>query len=81
VRKYLNLPDIAPATNPSPAPDFSFFGGTKKLPPGDPPSERAAKLPESVKAPERRISSSAVMSQRIRNLEKQVKGRNKAKKR
>ncbi|ONK79839.1 uncharacterized protein A4U43_C01F10650 [Asparagus officinalis] len=72
VRKFLNLPDINPPSDPAPA--FSF-GGLK-----NPNTSISAGESEPIKA-ERRISSSAVMSQRIRNLEKQVKGRNKSKKR
>lgn len=80
VRKFLNLPDIVPPSSPPPAtPSFSFLRGLANLPPGPSSPAELAKGTEPVKT-ERKISSSAVMSQRIRNLEKQVKGRNKAKK-
>ncbi|XP_008799548.2 mitochondrial inner membrane protein OXA1-like, partial [Phoenix dactylifera] len=79
VRRYLNLPDIVPQPNPAPQPSFSFFGESKAVAPAASPLP--AKESERPNPPERRISSSAVISQRIRNLEKTVKGRSKPKKR
>nr|XP_010919268.1 mitochondrial inner membrane protein OXA1-like isoform X1 [Elaeis guineensis] len=79
VRRYLNLPDIVPQPNPAPQPSFSFFGGSKAVAPAASPLP--TKESERPKPPERRISSSAVISQRIRNLEKTVKARSKPKKR
>lgn len=81
VKKILGLPEM-PAQQPSsaskPAP-FSVFSALK------PPSavtQAPTSLPvESSKVSDRKISSSSVISQRLRSLEKQVKGRKKNKKR
>lgn len=81
VKKILGLPEIPvqqPSTASKPAP-FSVFSALK------PPSavtEEPTSLPvESSKVSDRKISSSSVISQRLRSLEKQVKGRKKNKKR
>ncbi|KAH0456430.1 hypothetical protein IEQ34_014337 [Dendrobium chrysotoxum] len=76
VRKFLNLPE-ATQIKPSPStqPNFTFFGGSKPaLPMASSIQEKGS---EQAKSPERRVSSSTVINQRIRNLEKTVKSRNK----
>lgn len=76
VRKFFNIPEIVqqPANpNPTPSPSFSFFGSPKAI---TATSSDEVKESEPTKTtPDRKISSSSVVSQRIRNLEKQVKGR------
>ncbi|KAJ6820248.1 putative mitochondrial inner membrane protein OXA1-like [Iris pallida] len=79
VRKFLNLPEIVPQPTPASQPNFSFFGGSKLL--SSLASPIAAKLSEPSKSPDQKVSSSAVISQRIRNLEKTVKARSKPKRR
>lgn len=76
VRKFLNLPDATQIKpNPSTQSNFVFFGGSK---PALPIASSIQEKPsEQTKSPERRVSSSTVISQRIRNLEKTVKSRNK----
>ncbi|CAL9207994.1 unnamed protein product [Musa hybrid cultivar] len=78
VRKFLDLPDMVPPPTPASQPGLSFFGASKLIAPAASPLP--AKESES-KMPLRRVSSSSVVSQRIRNLEKTVKARNKPKKR
>ncbi|KAJ6834295.1 mitochondrial inner membrane protein OXA1-like [Iris pallida] len=80
VRKFLNLPDIVPqdASSSASQQDISFFRGLKSL--TSSASSVPAKVSEPSKSPER-ASSSAVISQRIRNLEKTVKARKKPKRR
>ncbi|CAD5195255.1 unnamed protein product [Musa acuminata subsp. malaccensis] len=78
VRKFLDLPDMVPPPTPASQPGFSFFGASKLIAPAASPLP--AKESEA-KMPLRRVSSSSVVSQRIRNLEKTVKARNKPKKR
>jgi YidC/Oxa1 family membrane protein insertase len=80
VKKFLGVPEI-PVAQPTsaPQPAFSAFSALKlptmvKQEPTSVPSE-------SVKLPDRRISPSSNISQRLRSLEKQVKGRKKNKKR
>ncbi|XP_020594785.1 mitochondrial inner membrane protein OXA1-like [Phalaenopsis equestris] len=75
VRKYLNLPDVT-QINPTPSTGPNFFSGGSKpaLPMASSVQEKGSDQPKS---PERRVSSSTVISQRIRNLEKTVKSRNK----
>lgn len=91
VKKFLGVPEI-PVAQPTsaPQPAFSAFSALKlptmvKQEPTAVPSE-SVKLPtavpsDSVKLPDRRISPSSNISQRLRSLEKQVKGRKKNKKR
>ncbi|KAJ8467729.1 hypothetical protein OPV22_030281 [Ensete ventricosum] len=77
VRKFLNLPDLVPATPTKPAarPNFfTLFGAPKSILP-------AAKESDQSDTPARRLSSASVISQRIRSLEKTVKAKNKHKKR
>lgn len=75
VRKFLDLPAVVP----TPLPDFPFFGGPKPALPA--PISMPGKGSEEFKSPGRNVSSSTVISQRIRNLEKTVKARNRSKKR
>ncbi|XP_073002459.1 mitochondrial inner membrane protein OXA1-like [Typha latifolia] len=79
VRKFLNLPKIVPQPTPAPQPSFSFFGAPKSITPSASPL--SANAPELSKPQERKVSTSSVISQRIRYLEKTVKSRNKPKKR
>ncbi|OAY73314.1 Mitochondrial inner membrane protein OXA1 [Ananas comosus] len=79
VRKFLNLPEIVPQAAGAPQPSFSFFGNSKSITPVASPLQ-AKEATQSITT-ERRVSSSAVMSQRIRNLEKTVKARGKPKRR
>ncbi|KAK8946074.1 Mitochondrial inner membrane protein OXA1-like [Platanthera guangdongensis] len=79
VRKFLDLPAVIQQPNSSPLPDFPFFGGPKPALPA--PSSIPEKGSGEFKSPGRNISSSTVISQRIRNLEKTVKARNRSKKR
>ncbi|KAM0935108.1 putative membrane insertase YidC/ALB3/OXA1/COX18, membrane insertase YidC/Oxa1 [Dioscorea sansibarensis] len=79
VRKFLNLPDIVPQPTPTKQPNFNFFGGLKSISTMDSPSP--IQQAEEHKSSDRKISSSSVISQRIRNLEKTVKSRRKPKRR
>ncbi|KAK7362889.1 hypothetical protein VNO77_05014 [Canavalia gladiata] len=79
VKKTLGIPEI-PAAEPTSAPQspFSIFPALKQ-------ATSAANGPSSMpvepsKHPNKKISSSSVISQRLRSLEKQVKGRKKNKK-
>ncbi|KAB1216046.1 Mitochondrial inner membrane protein OXA1 [Morella rubra] len=80
VKKSLGIPEIPvaqPAATPQPA--FSVFSALKR--PTLIKQESNSVPPESAKLPDQRISSSSVISQRLRSLEKQVKARKKNKKR
>lgn len=79
VRKFLNLPDLASQSAPAAQPDFSIFGGSKSMTPTASPLP--AKESEQTNTPERRLSTSALISLRIRSLEKAMKARNRLKKR
>lgn len=79
VRRFLNLPDVVPEPNPATQPDMSFLRTSKSM--TETPSPLPAKESEQINNPERRISSSSVINQRIRSLEKSLKARNKLKKR
>ncbi|KAF6140855.1 hypothetical protein GIB67_042268 [Kingdonia uniflora] len=81
VKKFLNLPEFPkqPTTPTASKPAFSIFSAFKSLPETKdvPPSPS-----EPIKLYDRRISSThSVLNQRIRSLEKQVKGKKKNKKR
>lgn len=90
VKKYFNLPEF-PATPPAsttsaPKPAFDLFAAIKQYNKAaqesvplktDPPKLTEGKIPFT----EGKIPSSSVLSQRIRSLEKQVKGRKKNKRR
>ncbi|KAJ0049215.1 hypothetical protein Pint_14987 [Pistacia integerrima] len=83
VKKFLGVPQIpvAPPTT-TPQPSFSLFSAIKQATEAKAARQAAASSrTEQSKVTEERISSSAVLSQRIKNLEKQVKGRKKNKKR
>ncbi|KAK9145437.1 hypothetical protein Sjap_005340 [Stephania japonica] len=77
VKKYLNLPEfpVMPATS-SPPPTFSLFTKLKESIQST-TKEPSPSPPEPAKIVDRRIPSSSVISQRLRSLEKQVKGRKK----
>ncbi|ERN15015.1 hypothetical protein AMTR_s00032p00233900 [Amborella trichopoda] len=75
VKKFLGLPDMVPDAAASRI-NFPFF----QTPSGGPSPPGPAPF-ETQPFPEKRVSSSSVISQRIRNLERTVKGRKKNKKR
>lgn len=94
VKKYLNIPIITapPVTSASNSPKMGFFENLKKFSEAQaksaalqqPPVGQAS-LPSTAEATTKpasqRISSSSVLSQRIKTLEREVKGRKKGKKR
>ncbi|KAL5744134.1 hypothetical protein ACOSQ2_027250 [Xanthoceras sorbifolium] len=83
LKKALGVPQIpvAPPTT-SPQPSFSLFSAIKQVSEAKAARQASASLPaEPSKGTDQRISSSSVLSQRLRSLEKQVKGRKKNKKR
>ncbi|XP_054802509.1 mitochondrial inner membrane protein OXA1-like [Prosopis cineraria] len=80
VKKALGVPEIpaaAPTNNTSQSP-FSFFPALKKD--SSATTESNSAPVEQSKFPGQKISSSSIISQRLRSLEKQVKGRKKSKK-
>lgn len=80
VKKFLGIPEMPvnpPTTAPQPA--FSMFSALKQATPTTQDSSSGPTTPS--KLADRKISSSAVLSQRLRSLEKEVKGRKKNKKR
>ncbi|XP_042378866.1 mitochondrial inner membrane protein OXA1-like [Zingiber officinale] len=79
VRKFLKLPDLASQPAPAAQPDFSTFGGSKPMAPTAPPLP--AKESEQSNTPGKRLSTSTLISLRIRSLEKAMKARNRLKKR
>lgn len=95
VKKMLGIPDMPPPPPPSASqlPNLSIFESLKKYaaaqqqmqslsePPEEyisPPSEQS---PDEAPKPVRRRTPSSALSRRIRNLEKEVKGRKKGIKR
>ncbi|KAL6547756.1 hypothetical protein OROHE_009461 [Orobanche hederae] len=86
VKKFLGIPNI-PVTpiSTNQKPGFSFFEALKKYADSQqqqPPQQSLSAPAEmSSKPANHKISSSSVLSQRIRSLEKEVKGRKKWKKR
>jgi YidC/Oxa1 family membrane protein insertase len=80
VKKFLGIPEI-PVAQPTsaPQPSFSAFSALKL--PTMVKQEPTAVPTKSVKLPDRKISSASNISQRLRSLEKQVKGRKKNNKR
>lgn len=85
VKKALNIP-IIPVT-PPPAgeqkPGLSFFDAIRKYAAAQAEAQRQRAISSSEEAPKpasQRISSSSIISQRLRTLEKEVKGRKKGKK-
>ncbi|KAM7279062.1 hypothetical protein ACFE04_006196 [Oxalis oulophora] len=83
VKDFLRIPEI-PKSPPTAAPQnpFDIFSSAKKVTAISETSETSSPDPEPVeeaKPVDRRISSSSVLSQRVRALEKQVKGRKKTK--
>ncbi|XP_031391099.1 mitochondrial inner membrane protein OXA1-like [Punica granatum] len=80
LKKYLGIPEI-PVTPPTTTskPAFSVFSVLKQP---TPMTEQSLSVPTTPsKLADRKVSSSAVLSQRLRSLEKEVKGRKKNKKR
>ncbi|CAN6454369.1 unnamed protein product [Victoria cruziana] len=73
VKKFLGLPEIVPCSGSPPS--FSLFSQPKSEPSATP--VLSAQPP---KISEKRISSSSAISQRLRSLERTVKGRKKSKK-
>ncbi|XP_030549617.2 mitochondrial inner membrane protein OXA1-like isoform X3 [Rhodamnia argentea] len=80
LKKVMGVPEIPVASKPAPGqPALSVFSALKQL-------TSAVQEPTSAPAQpskfiDRRTSSSSVLSQRLRSLEKEVKGRKKSKKR
>ncbi|MQM14684.1 hypothetical protein Taro_047619 [Colocasia esculenta] len=68
VRKFLNLPEIVPRDATAPRPSFPLFGGSKQMTQTISPSSPVPA--QHAQPPEKRISSSSVISHRIRNLER-----------
>ncbi|CAK8577761.1 unnamed protein product [Lathyrus sativus] len=79
VKKTLGIPDLPPA-DPISAPKspFSIFPALKQA--ASVANGQSSFPVDSSKQANKKISSSAVISQRLRSLEKQVKGRKKSKK-
>ncbi|KAK1291342.1 Mitochondrial inner membrane protein OXA1-like [Acorus calamus] len=77
VRKFLNLPPVVPPPPVTEKLSFPLSGGPKQAPPASSPSP-AVQQPQLY---EKKISSNAVLSQRLRSLEKSVKGKHKSKRR
>lgn len=80
VKKTLGIPEI-PVTDPTSAPQspFSIFPALKQATSATNDESSAVVRDEPSKHSNTKISSSSVISQRLRSLEKQVKGRKKNK--
>ncbi|KAL0297523.1 UNVERIFIED_CONTAM: Mitochondrial inner membrane protein OXA1 [Sesamum radiatum] len=83
VKKFLGLPILPKAPPPTvQKPAFSFFDSLKKYTAAQQQQSVSSSTEASPKASvNQRIPSSSVLSQRIKSLEKEVKGRKKGKKR
>ncbi|WCJ20539.1 inner membrane protein OXA1-like [Euphorbia peplus] len=84
VKKFLGLPEmpVPPPASSTSQPAFSLSTILKQVTAAQNSSKgRPSPVESASKVPDQRISPNAVMSQRIRSLEKQVKGRKKNKKR
>ncbi|KAI3422972.1 uncharacterized protein J3R85_011489 [Psidium guajava] len=80
LKKVMGIPEMPVASKPTPKqPAFSVFSALK--PPTSAVEEPTSAIAQPSKFNDRRTSSSSVLSQRLRNLEKEVKGRKKSKKR
>lgn len=80
LKKVMGVPEMPVALKPTPKqPALSVFSALK--PPTSAVEEPTSALAQPSKFNDRRTSSSSVLSQRLRNLEKEVKGRKKSKKR
>lgn len=80
VKKFLGVPEVPvkpPATTPHPA--FSVLSALKQPTPMT--EEPLLGLRAPSKLADRKVSSSTALSQRLRGLEKEVKGRKKSKNR
>ncbi|KAL6530867.1 hypothetical protein OROGR_014727 [Orobanche gracilis] len=83
VKKFLGIPNIpVTPTSTHQKPAFSFFEALKKYADFQQQQQQSLSAPAetSSKPANHKISSSSVLSQRIRSLEKEVKGRKKGKK-
>ncbi|XP_023552636.1 mitochondrial inner membrane protein OXA1-like isoform X1 [Cucurbita pepo subsp. pepo] len=79
VKKALGVPEIPVAnTNTTPQPAFSFLTAMKQATAAPEPTATTLTA-ELSPSQDRKISSSSVISQRLRSLEKEVKGRKKMK--
>lgn len=81
VKKLLKLPEYTPPPPSTKQPAFDMFSEFKKMVSASKPSTTLITDKYSSDKSDRKISPSSVVSQRIRTLEKQVKGRKKNKKR
>ncbi|XP_065878233.1 mitochondrial inner membrane protein OXA1-like [Euphorbia lathyris] len=83
VKKFLGLPKmpVTPPASSASQPSFSLSSILKQISAAQNPSTASPPVESTSKVPDQRISPNSVMSQRIRSLEKQVKGRKKNKKR
>ncbi|KAL0458095.1 UNVERIFIED_CONTAM: Mitochondrial inner membrane protein OXA1 [Sesamum latifolium] len=83
VKKFLGLPILPKAPPPTvQKPAFSFFDALKKYTAAQQQQPVSSSTEASPKpTANQRIPSSSVLSQRIKSLEKEVKGRKKGKKR
>ncbi|KAK1279534.1 Mitochondrial inner membrane protein OXA1-like [Acorus gramineus] len=77
VRKFLNLPPVVPPPPTAEKLSFPWSGGPKQSPPASSPSP----VVQQLQLYEKKISSNAVLSQRLKSLEKSVKGKNKPRRR
>lgn len=82
VKKFLGIP-IIPVTPPSTdkKPAISFFEALKKYAAAQQRQSLSSPAEASSKPTNQRIATSSVLNQRIKSLEKEVKGRKKGKKR
>lgn len=84
VKDFLGVPKIpvAPPSTLPQQPAFSFFDAIKKYAAAQQQLPKPASSPVVAPKPtHQRITSSSVISQRLKSLEKEVKGRKKGKKR
>ncbi|KAL0546996.1 hypothetical protein IC582_016916 [Cucumis melo] len=83
VKKALGVPEIPQANNksPTPQPAFSFFNAMKQATSAasNQATTTSTLTTQSSQSQDRKISSSSLISQRLRILEKEVKGRKKMK--
>ncbi|WJX95440.1 hypothetical protein P8452_76760 [Trifolium repens] len=78
VKKTFGIPELPAAPTSSPQSPFSIFPALKQT--ASAADDQSSSPVESSKRPNKKTSSSAIISQRLRSLEKQVKGRKKNKK-
>jgi YidC/Oxa1 family membrane protein insertase len=70
VRKLFNIPESVHQPSAGTKPTFNLFGGSKAVPPAQPPPALVGSRPDA-----------AALGYRVKNLEKKVKSRGKSKKR